>query len=380
MSYSFFRERLYRKHFSTILCLFAAGLCFPEIVSGTYAVITIDVCWTCGDDFRGTWNGKDYGIPLITEKLDSYGFKGTFFISPYCPDNLKNRMFHELRFLLSRGHDIQLHTHPDIFDPARRDLSMYSKDEKRKILSVGIKNLQEAGAPRPIAHRAGQLCIDPETLDILPEFGISIDSSICTHFADCGAHIPKDSINRFVKIGGVYELPIFSIEAVPYIGNSGTVPLQIDSTTWWQQKRTLEQVAEKKYPLVTIFLHFFSLYDREVPAHRFEPFNVLGPNESNIQALDNILALLKRDSRFEVITVKELWDIHNQDPGRLDGPSFIPSPGLLPTYVRSWKHLFKGGIINFFVVLAPLIPIGAICLAVALIWKKRIKISDKNRK
>ncbi len=68
------------KYKSRVLFLLLCILFLPEHSSGTYAVITVDVCWTCGDDFQATWNGKDYGVPLIVEKLEAHGFKGTFFV------------------------------------------------------------------------------------------------------------------------------------------------------------------------------------------------------------------------------------------------------------------------------------------------------------
>jgi peptidoglycan/xylan/chitin deacetylase (PgdA/CDA1 family) len=222
----------------SVSCCGRAAL--PEVGTATYAVITLDVCWACGDNFHGTWNVKDYGAPLIVEKLEANGFKGTFFVSPYCPAHLKNKTLSNVKFLLAHGQDVQLHTHPYVFDPSGKDLSMCSKDEKREILAAGIELLQEAGAPRPIAHRAGQLCIDQETLELLAESGIPIDSSIYAHFADCGAHLPKNVINRFARIGDVYELPIFLIGTLPYIGHTGAMALQLDSTTWWQQKLALE--------------------------------------------------------------------------------------------------------------------------------------------
>ena len=366
------------KYIAIILCLVAGGLRLPEVGAATYAIITIDVCWTCGDDFQGTWNGKDYGVPLIVEKLEANGFKGTFFVSPYCPAHLKKKMLSNLKFLLAHGQDIQLHTHPDVFDPSRRDLSLYSKDEKREILATGIRVLQDAGAPRPIAHRAGQLCIDQETFDLLAELGIPIDSSIYTHFADCGAPFPENVVNRFAKIGDVYELPIFLIRTVPYIGRAGTMALQLDSTTWWQQKLALEQVADRKLPLVTILLHFFSLCDRVTPDRCFDPFKVIGPNEYNIRALDNILRMLKTDKRFKVVTIRELWDIHNRDPSQIDGPSFMPYPGLLPTYARSWKYLYEGRVTNIIVVVSPLIPLIVTGILVALMWRKRTSSTDSK--
>ncbi|MGO8880127.1 MAG: hypothetical protein ACLQMS_11540 [Desulfomonilaceae bacterium] len=360
------------KHGARVLFLILSVLFFPEHSLGTYAVITIDVCWTCGDDFQATWNGKDYGVPLIAEKLEAHGFKGTFFVSPYCPPQLKDKMFSNLKFLISRGHDLQLHTHPAPIDPRRPFLNQYTKPEKREILATGIKTLREAGAPSPVAHRAGNLSIDEETLQLLPEFGIYIDSSIYDRWADCKVCIPKNYTNRFVKIDGPYQLPIFLIRTLPYVGEVGTTALQLRSTIWWQQKVALEQVADHKLPLVTLFLHFFDLFKFVENERPFEPLRPLGPDYDNINALDNILDMLETDTRFKVVTARELWDIHSRDPNSLDGPSFVPYPGLLPTYAKCWKLFSSVSILGKIFALTPLVFIGII-IFLALLWTTKAR-------
>jgi peptidoglycan/xylan/chitin deacetylase (PgdA/CDA1 family) len=353
-----------------VLCLLLSVLFFPEKGLGTYAVITIDVCWACGDDFQATWEGKEYGVPLIVRKLEAHGFRGTFFVSPYCPPQLRDKMFSNLNFLISRGHDIELHTHTEVLDPLRPNLSQFTQSEKRQILTMGIKTLQEAGAPAPVAHRAGRLSIDEETLKLLPELGIFIDSSIYPRWPDSQVSLPDDFINRFVKIGGAYQLPIFLIRTLPFVGEIGTTAFQLGSTIWLQQKAALEQVAERKLPLVTIFLHFFDFFDNPKIDKPFEPLRPSGPNYENIDAFDNILTMLENDTRFKVVTVRELWDIHAKDPNSLDGPSFVPYPGLLPTYLKCWKFFFSNSPLCKIVVVTPLVLSGFIALLAVLLATK----------
>jgi peptidoglycan/xylan/chitin deacetylase (PgdA/CDA1 family) len=310
-------------------------------------------------------------VPLIVEKLEAHGFKGTFFVSPYCPPQLKDKMLSNLNFLISKGHDLQLHTHPAPIDPLRPYLNQYTKAEKREIIDSGIRTLVEAGAPAPIAHRAGSLSIDEETLRLLPELGIYIDSSIYSRFPNCAVSLPENLRNRFVKIDGPFQLPIFLIGTVPYIGQIGTTALQLRSTIWWQNKVALEQVADHKLPFVTLFLHFFDLFEFAKNERPFEPLRPLGPNYDNIDTLDNILRMLKTDPRFKVVTVRELWDIHTGDPNTLEGPSFVPYTGLIPTYVKCWKLFFSASFLCTIVVLTPLVFVG-IGLCVVL-WKIRVR-------
>lgn len=368
------------KYGAGVLLISLFFLFIPQPSLGTYAVITVDVCWTCGDDFQATWNGKDYGVPLIVDKLEARGFKGTFFVSPYCPPQLKENMFSNIGFLISKGHDVQLHSHTDTIDLTRDGLKEYTKEEKREILVTGVRILQDAGALAPVAHRAGNLSIDEKTLQLLPEFGIHMDSSIYPRWFLSEVSLPENYINRFVKIGGLYQLPIFLIGTVPYIGEIGKTALQLTSTIWWQQKVALQQVADHKLPLVTIFLHYFDLFKFEKNEKPFEPLRPVGPNYDNINALDNMLDMLKNDTRFKVVTARELWNIHTRDPSALNGPSFVPYTGLLPTYVRCWNFFFSDSMLPKIVVLAPLVFIGAIVSLVLFSKRPRRSIINKINK
>lgn len=335
----------------------------------THFIFTIDVCWTAGEDFQGRWDGKDYGVPLIVDKLEKHGFKGSFFVSPYVPARLEDKMLANLRYLISRGQDLQLHTHPDSFDSKRPLLCDYSVEERRRILDHGVKTMVRAGARPPVAHRAGNLSIDEDTLRILPEFGIHLDSSIYHRSAYCRVELPESQVNRIAEVCGVYELPIMLIRTVPFAGGFGTTALQLDSTVWQQQKVALEEFAAHNVPVVVFFLHFFSFCKVEPAKHPFEPLIMTGIRPDKIAEFDNILELISRDERFNVVTVSRFWDIFRKNPERFETASFIPFPGLVPTYIKCLKYSGE----SFPAAIVAVTPFAFLLAVVLVVWSLRIR-------
>ncbi len=371
-----------RRHFSreplrvhriaaAVLLTLLICVCAPRNSQATYLVLTIDVCWTCGSDFQGTWEGKDYGVPLLVQKLEQYGVKGTFFVSPLCPPHLRDTMLSNLRFLVSRGHDLELHPHPDSVDFSRLLLTMYSIEERRKILQTAIDNMTQAGAPSPIAHRAGAWAIDMETLNLLPSLGIVMDSSVFPGDPRCQVPLPEKLANRFVKIGGLFQLPITLIRRIPFIGYAGTTALDIDRTTWEEQESALKQIADHRLPVATFFIHFSSLYHFIPSPIPYVPHTVTGPNEENIKKLDNLLKLVTTDTRFKVVTARELWQIFQERPQELEGPSFVPYTGIWLTYLKAWKYFFGHSILNKIVVIAPIALIIGVFTAIVYLLSRR---------
>jgi peptidoglycan/xylan/chitin deacetylase (PgdA/CDA1 family) len=355
-----------------VLCAAAILLAFAGPGSATYVVFTTDVCWSCGSDFEGVCQqGETQGVPLIARKLEEYGLKGTFFVSPYHPpgDAYEKQMLENLRFLVSRGQDIQLHTHPETFDFSRPYMNMYSRDEKKRIIATGIDNLVKAGVPRPVAHRSGGFSVDRETLDLLPEFGIDVDSSIFPLWPASKVPLPDADLNRFVRIGPVFELPVTLIRMVPWVGYRGMTPLSLDTTTAKQQETALLQAAERGLPVVTILLHYHSLYTCKSSEVPFEPLEVISRNEGNYEAFDRILKMVSKGGQFQVVTVSQLREIAKRDPQALEGDAFVPYLGLWLTYQKAWKH-FGGqhSVANKMVALSPLVPL---MLGGAVVWAVR---------
>jgi hypothetical protein len=356
-----------------VLSLF--GMAQP--CAATYLLITTDVCRAWGPDVKGQWQGKDYGLPLIVETLDRFGLKGTFFVSPYVPKGFEEEASATIRFIVSRGHDVQLHPHVEALSTIRDRLTDYSRQEKLDIIKRGVKLLEQGGAPHPVAHRAGAYAIDAEMLDLLPEAGIFIDSSIFPPDPRCKVTLPYDMVNRFVKVEKTYELPITLVQRVPFLGYRGMTALDLNRLIWPELEAALNQIAEHRVPVATFFMHYFSLYKLSSTYQDLGPIKVLGPDRDKIETLENVLRMVSTDKRFQVITVRELWNRFGKAPQEFAGPSFVPYTGIWLTYRKAWHDFWGHNLPNKIVALAPIVFILILACAVALVLRRR-RIPPRN--
>ena len=97
-------------------------------------LITIDTEFSNHKDdmgIVGRVDGSDYGVPKLAALLNQYHFKATWFVDVYTnKQNYVMEFISTCRSLQGRGHDVQLHTHPDgLFDPQRGSIQDYSLDE-----------------------------------------------------------------------------------------------------------------------------------------------------------------------------------------------------------------------------------------------------------
>jgi peptidoglycan/xylan/chitin deacetylase (PgdA/CDA1 family) len=352
-------------------CLVLACVCMPEEARATYLVFTMEVCQTGQADFEATWDGKDYGPRFLAEKLEQYGLKGTFFVNSLCPPSLTDRAVSNMRLLVSRGHDIELHPHPDVVDPSRPLLTMYSMAERRKILETAIHNIRRAGAPHPIAYRAADYAIDRKTLSLLPGLGIVMDSSIFPGDSRGDIQFSEDLVNRFVPIERVYELPITMLRRARFIGYAGMAALDIDKTIWQEQESALKQIAEHGLPVATYFINFTSFYHHIRATTPNEPHKVIAPNKENIRKLDNVMKFVTSDNRFKVVTARELWRLQQERPRELEGLSFVPYTGLWFTYVKAWKHFVGHSIDNKIVAMTPIVLMLSMSVGAWYLLKRR---------
>src|SRR3546814_3209078 len=88
--------------------------------------------------------------------------------------------------ILARGQDVQLHLHPNLAwakagdggaAHSRFEMVEHSAHEQRDLIAGAIDLLKAAGAPHPIAFRAGSYVANDETLAALAALGFVYDSS-----------------------------------------------------------------------------------------------------------------------------------------------------------------------------------------------------------
>lgn len=182
--------------------------------------------------------------------------------------------------ILDAGQEVQLHLHPS-WTTARLDdravrgrdlMHEYSHAEQIDLLEGATELLVAAGAPRPIAFRAGSYGANDDTLTALAMTGFLFDSSHNGAAAPVASRIslPPDCIAPLRE--AVIEVPVTVIEDSP--GSLRTFQLCALSTG--EMEAALDHARDERHAAVTIVSHGFELANRSgtrpngVHVRRFE--------------------------------------------------------------------------------------------------------------
>lgn len=218
--------------------------------------------------YRRSLEPAGVGLAYQLARLKEHELKACFFIDPmpaltYGLD-LVRRMVDSV---LSAGQEVQLHLHPNwsAARPGDRgevqvrfELCDYSIDEQRGLIAGAADLLVAAGAPRPIAFRAGSYAANDDTLAVLAELGFHYDSSQNGAFQPWPSKIGLDARRIAPVRREVIEVPVTVIEDAP--GSLRTA--QICALSTGEMRAMLDHAATRAHVAVTIVSHSFELANR----------------------------------------------------------------------------------------------------------------------
>jgi len=215
--------------------------------------------------FERSYDPAGVGIPYQLRKLAEHDLHACFFVDPmpglhFGVEPVK-RMVGPI---LEAGQDVQLHLHPQWAGMADEtfvdafEMNAYSKAEQRAMMERACELLMKAGAPAPIAFRAGSYSANDATLRAAASLGIRYDSSHdgSAHPWPSAISLPADQILP-IEHEGVVELPVTLIGAI-----SGYRHLQICAVSLAEMRAALRHAVDDDHPLVTIVSHSFELATR----------------------------------------------------------------------------------------------------------------------
>lgn len=226
------------------------------------------------------------GVVYQMDVLDRLGLKAIFFVDPM-PALVwgVEAITDVVAPIIARGHDIQLHVHPDWLQIAgsRNPLRVgegfnirdFGFEDQCAILDYARSTLIAAGAPAPVAFRAGNYAANDNTLRALAELGMKFDTSHCPGFpgSDCAISLgPQD--RHVTRHCGVIEAPIGCIGAP---GGSFR-HLQLTALTTVELLAAMRHAAAHRHPCITMVSHSFELLSRDrtrinhIVRRRFERF------------------------------------------------------------------------------------------------------------
>jgi peptidoglycan/xylan/chitin deacetylase (PgdA/CDA1 family) len=205
------------------------------------------------------------GIGHQLARLADHGLRACFFVDPM------PALVHGLapirrvvETILAAGQEVQLHLHPnwtgaradDRAAHARFELYDYSLAEQRDLIAGAADLLVAAGAPPPVAFRAGSYAANDDTLVALAEHGIAYDSSF--NGADRASRIALPDHHIAPRVRGPVEVPVTVIEDA-----RGTYrPFQLCALSSGEATAALDHAAAEGHAAVTIVSHSFELANR----------------------------------------------------------------------------------------------------------------------
>jgi hypothetical protein len=244
----------------------------------TQVLITIDteLVWrhhvaglSWEDNFARSYEAAGAGIPYQLELLGQHGLKACFFVDPMpaLAFGLEpvRRMVEPI---LAAGQEVQLHLHPfwAHLEEAEKtgrtaELATFGYDEQLDLIRRARELLVEAGAPDPIAFRAGSYAANGATLQALDALGLRYDSSHngCQHPSPSALPLPRAQVAPAAAAGSVVEVPVSQIAE----GEGKLRHLQICAISFLELRSALLSSRRLAHPVVTIVGHSFELASRD---------------------------------------------------------------------------------------------------------------------
>ena len=207
------------------------------------------------------------GISYQLDMLRRHDLKACFFVDP-----MPALIFglegtrRVVEAILDAGQEVQLHLHPnwagakadDHGDShSRFELVDYSLQEQHDLIAGATDLLVAAGAPRPIAFRAGSFGANDDTLRVLAGLGFAYDSSHNGAEPDSAIGLAATHIAP-VQREGLIEVPVTLIEDRP----GALRNFQICALSAGEMHAALEHAVCENHAAVTIVSHGFELANR----------------------------------------------------------------------------------------------------------------------
>jgi hypothetical protein len=217
--------------------------------------------------YGSTAKGR-YGLPYQLELLQQHGLLGVFFMEPLFSTRFGLEPLAEIVGLVREARqDVELHLHTEWVDESkqplmegvnnkRQHLRQFSLSEQTQLIAIGARLLEQAGADRVKAFRAGSFAFNQDTLGALAANGIMFDSSYNASMfgADSGV-MPGTTLVEPVECDGVHEYPM----TVYRDGTSALRHAQLTSCSWRELEGLLWQALESQRQAFVILSHNFEL-------------------------------------------------------------------------------------------------------------------------
>ncbi len=211
------------------------------------------------------------GITHKLELLDRYRQKAVFFVDPMPALVWGVAAIEDIvQPIIEAGQDVQLHCHTEWLDIAGRanplesgrtgtNIADFPFEEQCELLSLARAFLISAGAPPPVAFRAGNYGANENTLEALAAIGLRYDTSHCPALPEGASRFslgPEDRDPMLYK--GMIEVPVGSIGTL----GGGQRHAQITALTLDEMRAAIRHARDTERTAFTLVSHSFELINR----------------------------------------------------------------------------------------------------------------------
>ncbi len=214
------------------------------------------------------------GITLQLEMLARSGQRAVFFVDPM-PALIWGVAAIEdvVGPIMEAGQDIQLHCHTEwlalspghgpVGQRTGQNIADFAFEDQCEILDYARQTLMAAGAPKPVAFRAGNYGANDDTLRALAAIGLRYDTSHCPGIADGHCKISLGPETREpVLLEEVIEVPVGSIGTA----SGGQRHAQITALSLREMTAALYHARDNGVANFTFVSHSFELINRRTLA------------------------------------------------------------------------------------------------------------------
>jgi hypothetical protein len=294
--------------------------------------------WTVADNFAASITGRcaagDFGTGWQMDVMDAHGVKGVFFVDPMPAAVHGVGVIADLVGpIVARGHEVQLHAHAEWLEwaakpiakgPLARNIGDFSLDDQIAILGAARDWLIAAGAPSPIAFRAGNYGANDDTLRALAALGIAWDSSLNPSYRHDGCAIAAQGpcIAPF-RYQGVAELPV----ATFHDRGAHVRHVQVCAASTGETRAALCHAAANSVDAVAVVSHSFEMLSRDR----------LRPNRAVMRRFEALCGLIAGDPSLESSGFADLTEPAAEASSRAPQPL---APNTLRTAWRMGEQLW----------------------------------------
>ncbi|MBI5140566.1 MAG: hypothetical protein HZA20_00035 [Nitrospirae bacterium] len=283
----------------------------------------------------GRVGGQEYGINRMMDIADRFGAVVTFFVSVYEHRRLGMEPVRKVcADIDSRGHEVQLHTHPNwIYD--HRFMWGYPLAKQVELIAEGRDVIQSCIGRYPIAHRAGGFGADTNTLLALGENGIMVDSTFLNgeYSRLDPAAFPPNGVGVH---NGVLEIPVSVFEQFRVGGFRPVKPFDINTNSLSEMIFLLDHAKRMRFPVVNLLMHSFSFVNRS------KDRRTITPNTHDMNKFERLLEYMQNDGGFEVIGIGRYYEILRASGAKPPLEGGMPVSGVARTVARACRYPAKG--------------------------------------